>query len=295
MSEIIVPLIGQLSYPSVVVDLNSAGLIVTIPPEMVIFDLARVGFVEPSGVVMLHNLTRFLIHQGCRVAYRNYAVQRPGLMFLDGAGFFEDVLKQKAFVGTRKQPTTLSLREIRTIDAHGWVQTDFLPWLSHCSRRSAAALGHFGSCISEIFNNIRDHSAHQVGSIFAQWYPNIDTLKLAVGDFGRGIPATVATVEPGLTGAAAIERAFAPNFTSQSTPKNRGAGLDFTLNNVCIGLNGMMTVYSGGAALQALAGGQIRHLNPIFGNSGYTGTLFEIILPTHAIPEFNPQEEEMIW
>jgi len=295
MSEMVVSLVGALNYPSVAYDLDAAGLIVQSPPDTLIFDLARVGFVEPSGVVMLHNLTRYLHSMGCKVFYRNYNEPRPGLLFLDGAGFFEDVIRTKAFEGTRRKATTLSLREIRTIDAHGWVSSDFLPWLANCSSRSEAALGHFGFCISEIFNNIRDHSDHQVGSIFAQWYPNIDTLKLAVGDFGRGIPATVATVEPELAGATAIERAFDPKFTSQSTPKNRGAGLDFMRKNVCQSLNGTMTVYSGGAAVLARAGGQIVHLNPIYGNSGYTGTLFEIVLPTHRIPEANPEEEEMRW
>lgn len=293
--QITVRLTGSLTYPSVAIDMASAGLQVSAPPPNVTFDMAGVGFVEPSGVVMLHNLTRYLLSQGCNVFYGNYTVNRPGLTFLDGAGFFEDVLKKKAFSFTAPKATTLRLRQITSIDAHGWVINEFLPWFASCSRRSLPALGHFGSCISEIFNNIRDHSAYEVGSIFAQWYPNIDTLKLAIGDFGRGIPVNVATIEPHLTGALAIERAFDAGFSSRSTPKNRGAGLDFMRQNVCSILRGTMKVYSGGAAVHVAQDGHITHLHPILGNSGYTGTLFEIELPTHNIATITPDEEEMIW
>lgn len=293
--HITVRLIGSLTYPSVAIDVADAGLRVSAPPPSVTFDMAGVGFVEPSGVVMLHNLTRYLLSQGCKVFYDNFTLPRQGLMFLDGAGFFEDVLHKKAFAFTAAKATTLRLREIRSIDAHGWVSAEFLPWLASCSRRSLPALGHFGFCISEIFNNIRDHSTYEVGSIFAQWYPNIDTLKLAIGDFGRGIPVNVATVEPQMTGAQAIERAFDAGFSSRSTPKNRGAGLDFMRQNVCASLHGTMKVYSGGAAVHVARDGHITHLNPILGNSGYTGTLFEIELPTHNIATITPDEEEMIW
>lgn len=295
MTQLVIPLIGRLDYTSISIDISSAGFSYANPHKQVVFDFSKVGFVEPSGVVMLHNLSRYLHSQGTDVYYRNYNEPRAGLIFLDGTGFFEDAIRTKAFPFTSLKATTLRLREIRTIDAHGWVANEFLPWLSYCAQRPQAALGHFGSCISEIFNNIRDHSAYTVGSIFAQWYPNINSLKLSVGDFGKGIPATVATVEPHLAGAAAIERAFHPNFTSQSTPKNRGKGLDFMRRNVCLSLHGSIKVYSGGASVIAQRDGHICHLKPILGNSGYTGTLFDIELPTHQIAQFNPEEEEMEW
>lgn len=294
-NKLIVHLVGKLSYYSLSIDLETASLNVHAPPPKVTFDFARMGFAEPSGIVMLHNLTRYLAYQGVAVFYQNFTVASSGLQFLDGAGFFENVLGKKAFPFTRLKNTTLSLREVRSMDARGWVDTTFLPWFSNCSHRPLPALGHFGTCIVEIFNNIKDHSAYEVGSIFAQWYPNIDELKLAIGDFGRGIPANVATVEPHLNKPAAIQRAFDEGFSTHSTPKNRGAGLDFLLQNVCGNLQGNMTVYSGGAAVYAAAGGQTTPLQLSLGNSGYTGTLFEIRLPTRYIQTSTPHEEELIW
>lgn len=290
-----VKLVGNLTYSTILRHIDNAGLDVHSPPRGISFDFSLLGFVEPSGVVMLHNLCSYLTLQGCSVYLANCDADRAGLQYLDGTGFFQDSIGKKVFPYSSLKQTTMPLQKVRTADVAGWVPNHLIPWFQSCSGRPRSSLAHFGFCVSELFNNIQNHSSFEVGSFFAQWFPNINTLRMVIGDFGRGIPVNVATIDPQLSGAKAIMRSFDDGFSSHSTPKNRGAGLHFLRNNVCLSLGGEMYVYSGGAAVHAASDGQLMEIALSVGNSGYTGTLFDIKIPTGGITEDPTGEEDFEW
>lgn len=265
------------------------------PPPQIIFDFTKVSFTEPSGIVLMHNLTRYLVRHNRQVGYRGHATPGQAQRFLDSIGFFEDQLGSKVWPTSRLKSTTCRLQEVQQVESVGWIDNYFLHWFSNCSHRPVSALSGLRNCLIEIFNNIRDHSTVSLGSIFAQWYPNIQELKISIGDFGQGIPASVASRTPGLQPAEAIVQAFREGYSSQTTPRNRGAGLEVLRNTITQVFGGTLIVYSGGAAVSCYQDGVVRPANVWLGNSGYTGTLLEVTVPTNRIAALAPQQEDDIW
>lgn len=103
--------------------------------------------------------------------------------------------------------------------------------------------------LGELFNNVFNHSKSAIeGYVFIQFLPNIRKLKLSICDFGIGIPTSVnnylrSELGEVLSPDEALKKAFEKHFTVQSTPRNRGAGLD-TLFSGVVELNGELTFLS---------------------------------------------------
>ena len=144
--------------------------------------------------------------------------------------------------------------------------------------------------LAELFNNINDHAGSKVsGYCISQFYPRNDTLKIAVCDFGKGIPNVVndflATVgRPQVSDEQAIEMAFEKAFSSKSTPQNRGFGLD-TIKDIVLYCGSTMRVYSNKGAYKLSA----TETNVFPLKSNFEGTLYEIVLDTN---KFEPKEDE---
>jgi hypothetical protein len=50
------------------------------------------------------------------------------------------------------------LQKIAQKDSHAWLETNFVPWLAARLKITEASLYTFKACISELFNNIQDHT-----------------------------------------------------------------------------------------------------------------------------------------
>lgn len=292
---LIVLLPASLKVRSAIDALHAAGINIQSPCDEICFDFRRVVFSDPTGVVFLHNLTRYLTAKGVRVFYSQHAGSGPALRFMDDIGFFEDHLGRRLHPASRQRPTTLRLREVHQNDVPTWISTMFVPWVSGCSGQPERSLGSLGTCVSEIFNNIRDHSGTDVGSIFGQWFPNIHRLRISISDMGAGIPATVAKIRPDIHPDMAILAAFQLGFSTQSQPGNRGAGLDYLVSKVCKELGGTITTFSGGRVVHADERGRLSPFNAMLTDVGYTGTLFDIVMPTGTLVH-EPQDMEVdVW
>jgi hypothetical protein len=151
------------------------------------------------------------------------------------------------------------------------------------------------TCLSELFNNIKDHTQFDIGSIFVQHYPNENRVSISLSDFGLGIPEKVKETVPGLSDSAAIVQAVQEGFTSRSTPGNAGLGLDYLLRTVVGTNDGAVTIFSlGGIVEFQKKDGKICH--KVLQNVGFCpGTTIDINLRTDLI-EWIPQErEELEW
>lgn len=108
------------------------------------------------------------------------------------------------------------------------------------------------TALSELFLNISDHSKSNIsGFCLTQYYPNVGKIKFAVCDFGIGIPSSIKNYlnnkkESGITDTDCLLKAFEFSFTTQSTPRNRGFGLD-TIKTIIQSNNGMLRVISNSA------------------------------------------------
>ncbi|WP_420337528.1 ATP-binding protein [Roseibium sp.] len=273
---------------------DSFGTFSEIPTE-VDFEFSNLRFVRPSGIVFLSNVARYLHRSGCRVTFSGMRRETNCIRFLDDSKFFEQHIGQAICEGSSPRSTTQPLREVRHEQSHNWLRSTLIPWLSISSQVPEHDLYNVQTCISEIFNNINDHSSQDVGSIFAQWYPNERRVIISVADFGQGIPNAVRTVEGELSDPLAITRAFDNEFSSKSTPRNRGVGLFDLKQNVVGRFGGRVTVHSLGGAVE------FRNVDGSVNTSTYNvngycpGTLIDIELSTDRIEITNGERESFTW
>jgi signal transduction histidine kinase len=123
-------------------------------------------------------------------------------------------------------------------------------------------------------------------------------LKIAVCDFGLGIPTLVNQFltqegKQNVSSDVALRKAFENSFSTKSTPRNRGFGLD-TLKTIVQNSNGMLRVISNDVMMVLKAGSEeqifvIKH--------NFQGTVFEIILDTTTfdiLSDESPEEDVML-
>ena len=146
-----------------------------------------------------------------------------------------------------------------------------------CNGKDISALN---ICISEIINNVYDHSRSKFDAyIFSQYYPEINKIKFAISDLGVGIPTTVNEFikqkgNSPLSDFEAMEWAIQKGRSVKSQKYNIGAGLD-TIVNILKG-TGNLEIYSGNALLKSHPSGYLRYVkNPI---KNFIGTLIEITI-----------------
>ncbi|MCC7246679.1 MAG: ATP-binding protein, partial [Saprospiraceae bacterium] len=144
--------------------------------------------------------------------------------------------------------------------------------------------------LSEVFNNIQDHSNSKVsGFTTCQYYPKSDKIKIAVCDFGIGIPTKIKNFlgksDSDMPDNVALEKAFEKKFSTQSTPQNRGFGLD-TLLSIVKTLDGSVKIFSNKAMLTTNG----TDFDSRILNHDFRGTIFEIVLNTL---KFDEKEEEV--
>ncbi len=264
-------------------------------PKEVIFDFSMMSFVRPSGIVFLSNLSRFLMLNGSRVIFQGMNINRECIRYLDDSGFIAAHTGQSLRKDSKVRATTMPLHRLPHNESHNWIGSELLPWLSNHSKLPLDELLEFKTCMSEVFNNIVDHSEIDTGSIFSQWYPQEKKLQIAIADFGVGIPTTVRSKEPDHSDAEAILRAFDDGFSAQSTPQNRGAGLFYLKQNVLDNLGGKLTVRSQNGAVDFTKSGNSLSSVPYEGIGFCPGTMIEIEIRTDRFVFENNNVEDFQW
>ncbi len=257
----------------------------------IVFDFERVRFMAPLGVVVLANLIEWLRNHGANVEYQNANAANAAVSYLDDVGFFEHYWEAPISPFAQLRQTTFSFRALQCVDSNQWIDGQFFPWLKAKLNCRDAALYRMKTAIREIFNNIADHSEENVGCMHVQWFPNIDQVKIAISDFGIGMPAEVRKVMPDLTDTQALQWASKEGNSSKGG-KNKGAGLTYLIENVAKYHKGWLGLYSGKAGLTF---NQVNlEGNPVPLWTVYPGTLINMILRTGILPDEDEEEEEVL-
>lgn len=264
-------------------------------PAELIFDFQNLGFIEPAGIVFLSNLIFWLHERGRNVVFKNIDGGSPALRFLDDSQFFTIHLGRQLNPFSQARATTIPYTRVTQAESHGWLDTRFIPWLSGRLDQSPATLAPLRACTSELFNNIADHTQFDIGGIAAQHFPNLNRVGMAVADFGIGIPGSVRKVRPDLRADEAILLACTEGFTTQSSPRNRGAGLHYLLS--VVGANrGTLSIYSGNATVSYASQDDGTMVpSPVVSNGYYPGTLIQIEFRTDLLIPVPDEEEHFEW
>ena len=157
------------------------------PPELIL-DLEKLDFIQPAGVIFLSNLVWWLDQHGTTVHFVNADQNVAAHRYLDNSRFFEQHTGSKIWKLSAPRSTTIPLQQIAPSHSHDWLEHTLLPWLAKSVGLTQASFYDLKTCLSELFNNIREHTQLEIGSIFVQHYPNQRRINISLADFGLGIP-----------------------------------------------------------------------------------------------------------
>jgi hypothetical protein len=156
-------------------------------------------------------------------------------------------------------------------------------------------LGMLDLALSELLNNAFDHSHSQLGAyVFCQYYPATELIKLAVSDFGIGIPHSVNSYmlgqnRPILLAIDAVKWAVKENMTTKSVPQNMGKGLD-NLKTFMSSTGNSWELYTNEALLNGYPSNNRYRDNPI---PHFKGTLAQINIRISTLN--NLEEQDLDW
>ncbi len=148
------------------------------------------------------------------------------------------------------------------------------------------------SNMDEVFNNIFDHSKSPVtGYIITQYYPKNNKISFSVCDFGIGIPTSINNSDvqdiKEMEDWKAILKSLERGFSINSTPRNRGFGLNNILE-LTESSNGKLLIISNNGIVEKVAGNVYRA-----GNVGYdfSGTLIKVEVDLNTFVEKDDSDE----
>lgn len=267
--------------------------------QEITLDFTRLDYIEPVAVTILSNTLQWLDKNDIVTRFKVPNQSQIGrtwkcpIQYLDDSMFFKAFLGKSLTDTAKVRQTTRPLELINYSRSYHWKEQIFIPWLARLLEVTPAALSGMSTCIGEIFNNINDHSTEHIGCIYAQHYPRLNLVKVAISDFGVGVPAAIQKQIPNLTDESALLKAFEEGFSTQSTPGNRGAG--FTNISKAIEANqGCAYIHSNAGIIKCNSGENGIQISSSTAPGFYPGTLFEIILNTNNIYDEN-NEEDFEW
>lgn len=267
--------------------------------EHIIVDFQKLHFIRPEGVTLLCNTIQWLLKRGVKVDFTlpSYG-SAPGsdnpIKYLDDIGFFHIYLKRKLFSAGGGRASASDIKILSYQEYYAWLENEFIPWISRRTQRDSGGFAELKVCIHEIFNNIRDHSQEMIGCFFSQHYPREHRIHISISDFGVGIPFNIQQVRPELSDGDALCAAVTEGFSTKSSQRNRGAGLDILLQNIVSNFSGRMEILSlRGRLLAQKAEGDIT-ISSESTDTYYPGTLIKIEVDDRLI-YIAQEEEDFTW
>lgn len=264
-------------------------------------DFCYINFIQPAGIVALHNMIEWLIKKDVKVSFtyktKNNGSQDP-LKYLDDSDFFNRHLGESIYPNASVRATTMPLQDVKYGESHGWLKYNFIPWLAQQLNVKISTLANIEMCLGEIFNNINDHSMEQIGCIYAQFYPNKNLLTFCIADFGVGIPYNIRKFDKNLSDEKALQLAIKEGFTTKTTPRNLGAGLYTLIRNVVLNLRGSVHINSGYGLLDVFSNQGKMVIRSKETTGYYPGTFLEFNIDTNIVKREdieNDDEEDFSW
>lgn len=255
-------------------------------------------FIEPVGVTVLSNITKWLFYKNVRVTYAyppiDQFVKKQALCFLDDSQYFKQYTGKSVRPFASVRGTTIPLELVAVNSSYQWFEK-VMYWLAGRINVTIESLANIKMSLQEIFNNINDHSTQNIGSAFIQHYPQKNRVSIAISDFGVGIPYTIQKIYPYYNDAVALEKSVEQGFSTKSTPRNRGAGLDTLIYNVVKNNQGQVYIHSNYGILNCEPADNNIALESKITSVFYPGTLIEVNLRTDTIENIVDDREDFEW
>ncbi len=270
--------------------------------SQVSIDFKKLSFIRPEGLSILANIVQWLRFRGYQIEFLNVTpTERKWcpIRYLKDCNFFSEFSDIPGSVekGNLRE-TTFPFQLVKYTTSSSW-EDSLTNWLSKEANKTKDSLFPISLSTQEIFNNIGDHSATEIGCAFAQFFPKEGKIKIAVSDFGLGIP-TVLRAHGLLLSSdeLSILKAVEKGFTTQSQENNKGLGLENIVGCIVDKGFGEITIVSEMGNVRFFYSNQTQSRNSQCSNNPfrYPGSLFIIELYVNNIPDEESEiQEEMTW
>lgn len=259
----------------------------------VVLDFERLNRIQVGGVATLSNMIEASRKAGVKVEFRNTR-GCGATAFLEGTGFLAQYCESPPLKTLHNAPFA-PLRLVEYRKSVSYLLNELVPWLSSTLHAKDRELATIKVCFEEVFNNIIDHSTVDVGCSCAHFDRSDNKVMICISDIGVGIPKNVRNRIKINTDQGAIAMACQEGFTTQTTPRNMGAGLHVLITNVVTRNGGSVIIHSGSGIYSC-----VREPNGRVKKTGrpargfYPGTLIYVTLdPSTFVPD--EIEEEFEW
>jgi len=252
----------------------------------VIFDFSEHSFIYPYELVSIACLIEEYYLNDVEIIFANTQIENKVVKYLNKLRFFdyweigydrseytENLERNSLFLWK----TSIEKLDPLAIYVQSFYENNYFAD-SDCT--------NLNNALTETVNNIYDHAGYNgISYAFAQYYPSEKIFKVSVCDFGIGIPEKVNQFLQNigmlkLNNEIALQKAFEFKFTTKSTPRNRGFGLDNLRNCVTDG-QGELYCYSTNATYSIKQNGIVDFK---IQENFFPGTLIDIKIDASNLP-----------
>jgi anti-sigma regulatory factor (Ser/Thr protein kinase) len=247
-------------------------------------------FLEPLDVLIL---AQFIIRQKqrqCAISVNADVYILDYLKAINIVDFCNFNYKEPTTIKSIESYTAMPICRVEESTMDNYIQSTQEYFITFCEGKD---LGMLNLCLSELINNVYNHSHSAIGAyVFAQYYFKTNEIKLAVSDLGIGIPMSVNTYkkelgEKELSPRECVTWALKEDMTTKSIPRNMGKGLDniksFMKSNNC-----SWKLYTDGILMNAYPSANKYEVNPI---SFFKGTIAQLNIKIDNLPNEEIQDQ----
>jgi len=260
----------------------------------VIFDLTNCKFIETHDVVVLSCICNFYKESGIKISF---SINHGGSVFkyLANIGFFNYF--NYPLMGYEPIDSLTTNKLSHVIEEYANSYPDIFVRYFERNLFEGKNLSSLGSTLSELLNNICDHSKTKNAFTLGQYFPKKEYIKLCICDLGAGIPKTIlnymnAINSPLENELKAFELALQLGFSTKSTPRNRGLGLA-TVKSIIQNLQGYVYIFSNSVVYLANFESSDEKKHHIYlkqKSSDFPGTFILIKINTNKLPLLGVEE-----
>lgn len=209
-----------------------------------VLDFGGLTNISAGGICALSNVIELIKRSGAAIKVENTG-KSSCFKKLRDFGFISNYVDKN--ITSEKNLWHNPLHLLQREQTFSYLEHNLIPWIASGFNCHHHNLDYIKSSLTEIFNNVFDHSTVDVFSLCAYNDLTKGELKICVSDFGVGIPTKIKNTFPELrqkSDLQAIAKALEDGFTSKTSPRNRGAGLHL-LCEWMVGLHsGVINIHS---------------------------------------------------
>lgn len=158
------------------------------PNTYLIIDFSNCDFIYPDYAILLLCSLKYIESNGCKITGKvKFAPNNQVIIYLTKMSFFEN-LNIKLPVEIQKiNPTNAVHIQKYTSENQLDVLNSILKVLKSKGSINDNVYASLDYCFNEILDNVLNHTEEKVGWVVAQYFGNLNSIRLIVCDYGMGI------------------------------------------------------------------------------------------------------------